>query len=126
MKWFEKCSRVPWQPPNYVFKVVWPILYFLYGFVCYKHWNQTKLRNTLLFGLALNLAWVPIFILNTKVALLVILAMIIVAIQTLRLLHSDDVLQGRKGLFRSAVIFSPYLAWLLFALSLNAYIVWKC
>lgn len=125
-KWFEKCSRVPWQPPDYVFKFVWPVLYTIYAYVCYKYWNQPILRNTLLVGLALNLAWVPIFVANTELALAVILGMIAVAIETLRLLYKDDTLKSREGLARSAVIFSPYLGWLLVALSLNAYLVWKC
>ena len=25
--WFDKCIKPPWQPPNYVFKYVWPVLY---------------------------------------------------------------------------------------------------
>ena len=125
-KWFEKCSRVPWQPPDFVFKFVWPILYALYGYIIYKHWNQDIIRNILLIGLILNLTWVPVFITNTQFALIIIIAMIIVAIKTLELLYNNDILKNRKGLERSSILFIPYLSWLLFALSLNTYLAWKC
>ena len=126
MEWFRKCPRVPWQPPDYVFKFVWPILYILYGITLYQHWNQTKIRNILILGLVLNFAWVPLYIVNTKLAFVLILAMIAVAGQSLQLLYADDRLQSRKGLLKSSILFAPYLAWIVFASSLNGYLALKC
>ena len=125
-EWFRKCPRAPWQPPDFVFKFVWPILYILYGVTLYKHWNQTNIKNILLLGLALNFAWVPAFVANTQLALVVIVGMIAVAIESLRLLYRDDTLHTREGLLKSSTLFAPYLAWLLFAFTLNAYLVYKC
>jgi tryptophan-rich sensory protein len=125
-QWFRKCPRAPWQPPDFVFKFVWPILYTLYGIVLYQRWNQASIRNILLLGLALNLAWVPLYIVSTQLALVLIIVMTAIAGKTLQLLYNYDTLKGIKGFARSSTLFAPYPAWLLFALSLNAYLVWKC
>jgi tryptophan-rich sensory protein len=92
----------------------------------YKHWNQISIRNILILGLVLNLTWVPIFAANTQIAFAVIIAMIAVAGKTLQLLYADDTLHSRDMFMRSSTLFAPYLAWILFASSLNAYLAQKC
>ena len=120
MAWFDTCVRPPWQPPNYLFGIVWPILYTIYGYIIFMQWGNTTIRNTLIVGLLLNLAWVPTFTADSKLALALLTAMIWVAIQTERLLYKSKT-SGLQWL-----LFSPYTAWIMFAWTLNAYIAWNC
>jgi len=115
MKWFQKCGKVPWQPPDYVFGIVWPILYALYGIVFYMENKNTQIRNLLLVGLLMNIAWVPLYIFNVQIALILLTGMIIVSVKTVRLL---------KGLSRW--LFTPYLLWICFAWTLNTYLAITC
>lgn len=115
-QWFDKCGKAPWQPPAIVFKVVWPILYILYALTIVLERNQTESRNYLLLGLLLNLCWVPLFVYNVRLALILLSCMIVVAVKSVLLM------KGRQ----SAYIFSPYLAWICFAWTLNAYLALTC
>ena len=116
--WFDKYTvKPPWQPPNKVFSIVWPILYTIYAFTLYMQWNTIAIRNTLLFGLVLNFCWVPVFTINAYAALALITAMIVVGIQSLVLLNK------KKGY--AVWLFSPYVLWISFAWTLNAYIAVK-
>uniref|UniRef100_A0A6C0DDH4 TspO/MBR family protein n=1 Tax=viral metagenome TaxID=1070528 RepID=A0A6C0DDH4_9ZZZZ len=118
MSWFDKCAKVPWQPSNKVFQYVWPVLYTIYGLLIYLQRNRRQTLYVLLFGLLLNLIWVPVYIWNTQIALLVLSAMIGTALYTWHLLYHDTRWQS--------FLFLPYIAWLFFAWSLNAYLSVKC
>ena len=117
MSWFDTCQRPPWQPPNFIFRFVWPVLYTIYGYILYSQWSNTSIRDILLIGLVLNISWVPIFTKNAQLALIVLTAMIATAALTLKLLYKA------RGQW---LLFSPYMAWLLFAWTLNAYIAANC
>lgn len=120
MAWFDTCVRPPWQPPNYLFGIVWPILYTIYGYIILRQWDNVAIRDTLIIGLVLNLAWVPLFTENPQLALGLLTAMIYVAIQTVRLMYKSKA-SGLQWL-----LFIPYTAWIMFAWTLNAYIAVKC
>ncbi len=113
--WFDTCVRPPWQPPNYVFKYVWPVLYTLYLYVLITEWKNTRLRDVLLIGFVLNLSWVPIFTKNPTFALVILSAMIWLAFMTQSLLRKH-----------AWYLFLPYTSWLVYAWTLNAYIAWNC
>ena len=118
MAWFDKYTdKPPWQPPNMVFSIVWPILYTIYAFTLYMQWSVKPVRNVLILGLALNLCWVPVFTMNAFAALALITVMIAVGIQTLLLLNK------KKGY--AVWLFSLYVVWISFAWTLNAYIALK-
>ena len=118
MAWFDKYTvKPPWQPPNKVFTIVWPILYVIYTITLYTQWKKTPIRNALLLGLILNFCWVPVFTVNAVAALAVLTAMIIVGIQSLLLLKKE----GGYAVW----LFSPYVLWISFAWTLNAYIAVK-
>jgi tryptophan-rich sensory protein len=118
MAWFDKYTvKPPWQPPNKVFTIVWPILYVIYAITLYTQWKKTPIRNALLLGLILNFSWVPVFTVNAVAALAVLTAMIIVGIQSLLLLKKE----GGYAVW----LFSPYVAWISFAWTLNAYIAYR-
>jgi len=82
--------------------------------------NATS-RNILLIGLAMNLCWVPLFIVNTQAALVLLAGMIAVGVKTIIVLLGED----KEARWR-ALLFSPYLAWLCFAFTLNAYLAFTC
>jgi len=124
MSWFDKCKRVPWQPPNAVFKYVWPILYFIYGLVMFLQRSNPSIRIILIIGLLLNLIWVPVYVWSTKTALIVLSMMIATAVYTELLLYGDDT--ANKRTWKHSILFAPYIAWLLFAFSLNAYLAVNC
>ena len=112
---FDTCVRPPWQPPNYIFKYVWPVLYVIYFYTVLAQWNNRALRDILIVGLVLNLSWVPVFSKNPTFALGILSAMIWLAWRT------QSMLKGGARL-----LFLPYTAWIMFAWTLNAYIAWNC
>ena len=112
---FETCVKPPWQPPAIAFQIVWPILYTLYAITLFLEWDIPVSRNYLLLGLVLNLCWVPLFAFNTRLALFLLTLMIAVA--------GKCVLLVRRS---SMYVFLPYLAWISFAWTLNAYIAVSC
>jgi tryptophan-rich sensory protein len=72
-----------------------------------------------LLGLAINLAWSPLFAFNSRLGLFVICLMIIVAVDSYNKLN-------RENLKNEARFIQIYLGWLFFAFTLNAYIAFKC
>ena len=124
--WFEKCKKAPWQPPNIVFKIVWPILYALYIAVIILERKNPYTSFILLLGLVLNLCWVPLFIYNVRLALILLAAMIVVGLKTSSALYAADINNNNKGIRRRMVLFAPYLAWIGFAFTLNAYLAINC
>jgi tryptophan-rich sensory protein len=116
---FDKCTKAPWQPPNSVFPVVWTFLYTVYFVLLAKTWKSTSSRNSLLIGLILNIAWIPAFAYNAKAGLAILAIMIGVAFDTSRRLELD-------GYHTLNNWFQPYLVWLIFAFTLNLYIVANC
>jgi hypothetical protein len=81
--------------------------------------NQSRSRALLWWGLGLNLLWIPVFKYSNKLAFLLLLAMIGVATVAQKQLGEDD-------LHTEAVYQFIYIMWLIFALTLNAYIVIHC
>jgi tryptophan-rich sensory protein len=116
---FQKCTKAPWQPPNIVFPFVWTFLYTLYFIILIQTWNLPSSRGSLIIGLALNFSWIFAFKYNSKLGLLVLALMIGVAYDTSRRLELD----GKHTLNNW---FQTYIAWLLFAFSLNFYISVNC
>lgn len=116
---FDKCTRAPWQPPKFVFPIVWTFLYTLYIIILNKTWKSESSRGSLIIGLILNLAWIPIFYFNSKAGLAVIAVMIGVAFDTSRRLELD-------GYHTLNNWFYTYIAWLIFAFTINLYIALKC
>ncbi|MBI2449162.1 tryptophan-rich sensory protein [Candidatus Pacearchaeota archaeon] len=107
-------------PPNYVFPIVWNILYFLITLSLYFAWikgNKKEKKNiAILFGinLAANAFWSPLFFalqspLAAFVALLIILGTVIGIIGYVYKISKI-----------SSYLLIPYLAWVIFAGVLNA------
>lgn len=124
-KWFDKCVRPPWQPPSIVFKIVWPLLYALYAYMLVVE-RHTPCAPYLWVGLALNIAWIPVFRSNASAALFVLGAMLLVAGITEYRLSVEDKDASRGFTTSRAVQFLPYTLWLAFAFTLNYYIAQRC
>ena len=119
-------TRPPLTPPDKVFAIVWPILYFMMGnslyFTLKSNVNATSLKakNTavILWGVqfALNIAWPFIFFAFSAptLAFIVITLLDFVVITLIILDFTFDK--------TSALLLIPYGAWILFATYLNLFI----
>lgn len=108
MKKETNLPRSKFQPPDYVFMIVWPVLYLMLG---KSIETLTDIFDIALFGghMALNYEWVPLFVLikRKQFAFYVIIALII----------SGGIFILRDCTNRWYLIF--YQAWLFFAAFLN-------
>lgn len=117
--WYLALRKPPLTPPGWVFGAVWTALYVMLGIVLAMllHAKGAKKRGRLialfLIGLALDLAWSPLFFRFHAIgaALAVLAAMIIITI----------VLAHRLWPIRrvAAALMLVYLGWLMFAAALN-------
>lgn len=116
--WFAE----PWfYPPEYLFGVVWTLLFTLKGIAVYlvvrTGFARPGVRRALaIFAgqFALNLLWTPAFfgLRRPDLALLVILSLLVMIVVTIAAFARID----RKA----GLLLVPYFAWTLFALILNA------
>ena len=119
-EWYESLNRAPWSPPNIAFPVVWFVLYI---FIALSGWqifssNHKPLKILWSIQLLVNAAWSWVFFGQHWVALgLVNIAALVVILIFLIALCL------KKSLTLSSALLTPYLAWLLLALSLNGYIL---
>ena len=117
--WYAPLQKPAFQPPPWMFGVVWTLLYTLLGIALAIVFNtppSKERRDALwLFGgqLALNFAWSPVFfgIHMIDVALLVIVAMLVMALAAARAFRRIKPVAGWLML--------PYLLWLCLATALN-------
>lgn len=122
--WYETIEKPSFTPPNWVFPIVWPLLYLLMAIAAWLIWKDfgfTKARRPLQwFGLqlALNAAWSWLFFGR----------------------HSIGVALGEIVLLWAAILFTiilfwerskwagmlmiPYLLWVSYAVALN-YAIWQ-
>ena len=117
--WYAPLQKPSFQPPAWMFGVVWTILYSLLGIALAIALQQppTKQRRDALrlFGgqLTLNFAWSPVFfgLHMIDVALLVIIAMLVMALTAARAFRRLNPMAGW--------LMFPYLLWLCLATALN-------
>jgi len=117
--WFDGLRKPAFMPPGWTFGVVWPILYGLLGValamvVAEPPSERRRLALILFFAqLILNFLWSPIFFAAHDIGLAkwVIFLMAIVAAAA-----AGQFLRIRKA---AGLLMVPYLAWLVFAATLN-------
>ncbi|MCT1605906.1 tryptophan-rich sensory protein [Nesterenkonia massiliensis] len=126
--WYDNAQTPPWNPPDWLFSPVWSALYVVMGVAAWLIWRERhRLRVWPALGvyaiqLLLNAAWSPLFFSGYPIwgsaalwaAFAVILALIIVIVLTIRVFWPINRL--------AAVLLIPYLAWVLYASTLNFYI----
>ena len=128
--WYAAAEKAPWTPPGWAFGAVWTVLYTTMGVAAWLVWRQGtgfasgRSRGAMtVYGilLLLNLAWAPLFFgmypmfgaAALWLALLVIAAHAVAAGATV----------VRFGLISrpAGLLMLPYVSWIVFSLSLNAY-----
>jgi translocator protein len=118
--WYFALTQPLFNPPPWLFAPVWTILYVVMGVAAWRVWclpgstARTAALRRFAFQLALNAAWTPVFFgLHSIGGALVVIALLALAIMiVIRHFHALD---------RSAAwLLGPYLAWVVFAATLNA------
>ena len=118
--WFDGLDKPNFMPPGWAFGVVWPILYALLGIavamiLAEPPSPRRKTALTLFFiQLALNFAWSPIFFAGHDIRLANV---VIFAMAALAAAAAGQFVRIRTI---AGVLMVPYLAWLIFAATLNA------
>lgn len=120
-----------WQPPGYMFSIIWSILYLLNGYVLYlvicnkKYFTKINfyfIISLFILQLALENYWV---IYTSKIdesdfkQLLILFILVFVIL--LRILHFSKLLLPLNSL-----LLCPEIMWLCIAISLQAYNIKKC
>ncbi len=123
--WYLELNKPSFNPPNWIFAPVWTVLYIMMGVAAgivwakgfYHIWVKTALYH---FGIQLlfNALWSIIFFgfKNTFGALLVILALLVLLIFTIKWFKVVSK--------TAAYLLIPYLLWVCFATALN-YKIWE-
>jgi benzodiazapine receptor len=120
--WYSLLHRSSLTPPNYVFGIVWTILYAMIGLSGWLIWCQRsfpglqQIKNLYLILLLLNWSWTPLFFYYhlTGYALAVLVLMDIGV--------SSMIYLSYTRLKLVAQLMVPYLLWILLATYLNFYI----
>lgn len=118
--WYSAAEKPPWTPPNWLFGPVWTFLYTamaVAAWLVWRRWGWLDARPALLLyagQLILNALWTPLFFGAEKLwlGLAVILALDVVLALTVVAFFRRQWLAG--------ALLVPYLAWALYATSLNA------
>jgi len=122
--WYEGLDRAPWNPPSWLFGPAWTILYVLMALAAWlvarQGLDDAAVRAALaLYGvqLALNLGWSLVFfgLRRPGFALAVIVALLVAVAATAIAFHGVST--------AAAWLLAPYLAWVAFAATLNAWVV---
>ena len=120
--WYATLLKPSWTPPAWLFPVAWNVLYLLMALSLWRLWERSREhvagaeRAIWLFlaQLALNAAWAPTFFGLHAIwsGLLIIVALAMVLVVTIyAAFHVDR---------PAAWMLVPYLAWIVYASSLNA------
>lgn len=120
--WYSTLNRSPMTPPNYVFPVIWNILYSTIGSCGWAIWHTTTfpalntIKTLYVTQLILNWSWTPLFFHFhlIKTSLLVLIAMDIIVGMLILLAYPK--------IKTVALLMVPYLLWILVATYLNFYI----
>lgn len=119
--WYANLSKPSFNPPDWTFGVVWPILYVMMGVAAFLIWRkgigsrQVKIALGLfVVQLVLNGIWTPIFfglhMMGLALAEIILLWLAILA----------TIVAFWRISKRAACLLMPYILWVSFAVALNA------
>ena len=113
--------RVSFQPPGYVFGVVWTIIYVLFGIYVVRLFDTTptffySLLVVSIMNFVINLTWTPmVFVRKNNIYGLYSIFFMIFTLLAMMIMLENDV--------TSKLLLLPYLSWLLVALSLQIEVI---
>lgn len=122
--WYAALAKPSWTPPPFVFPIAWTILYILMGISLWRLWDRATASPERTYAIALffvqltlNAAWSPIFFgwHAIRMALAILFGLLIAISMTMLAASRSDK--------TAAWLLAPYLAWVIYATSLNAGIV---
>ena len=118
--WYQGINKPSFNPPDWVFAPIWITLYVLMGIAAWRIWRKSSPKKIVIplavfsIQLALNLIWSFLFfgIQRIDLALFEIVTLLIVIIANTVLFWRVDRLAG--------IFLIPYIAWVTYAMILNA------
>ena len=123
MEWYHTITKSSLTPPNFVFPIVWSILYTLLALVGHFLWQNRQVQKVnpilifFIIQLVLNWLWTPIFFgwHLTGLALLDILTIVVITVYIIiKSWNKHPII---------AYVMLTYLLWMLFASYLN-FVIW--
>ena len=114
--WYESLNKSSLNPPDYLFGIVWPILYILMAVVSFLH--AKSISKWYIPQLFLNVAWPWIFFVCQQPDIAFINIVVLIWLNLVILMK----LKG-QGAWLSFALYLPYLFWISFASFLNISIV---
>jgi len=120
--WYTQLVKSPLTPPDFVFSIVWPLLYCCIVASFFIFWSnggveQNKLAVVyFILQMALNVSWPYLFfkLKSIRLSFTIIILLWVCILLT--------ILQIRNTSLWSAYLLFPYLLWVSFAVYLNGYI----
>ena len=115
-EWFESLNKPFFNPPGYLFGIVWPILYLLVaiaGWRVFSSEGEMPGWGLWVSQMLLNFAWSPVFFGAHQIfwAMWVLVATLVLSLSFMATnWHRDRI---------AALCFVPYVAWLSLAFALN-------
>jgi tryptophan-rich sensory protein len=121
--WYKNLNQSSLTPPNYVFGIVWPFLYFLMFTALLLVWTNNKCYpycfpiTLFVIHLFFNLIWTTLFFKWKMIRLALFDLIMVLLLAFVTFLHFYNINK------KAGYLFIPYLLWLSFALYLNIHIV---
>ena len=110
--WYDSLNKSSLNPPDYLFGIVWPILYTLMAVVSFLH--AKLIYKWYIPQLALNGTWTWIFFVCQQPDIAFINIVVLIGLNLVILMK----LKG-QGTWLSFALYMPYLLWICFAAFLN-------
>jgi tryptophan-rich sensory protein len=113
--WYQSLNKSDLNPPGFVFGIVWPILYILMSISAYRTFSETS--RIFFIQLVFNTAWSWMFFAFHMPFLALLNIWMLIYWNTslaFKMIKIDKL---------SAILYSPYVIWLIFASYLNLFIV---
>ena len=114
--WYDSLNKSSLNPPDYLFGIVWPILYTLMAVVSFLH--AKLIYKWYIPQLVLNLAWPWLFFVCQQPDIAFINIMVLIGLNLVILMKLKV-----QGAWLSFALYLPYLLWISFASFLNISIV---
>ncbi|CAN5591748.1 TspO/MBR family protein [soil metagenome] len=118
--WYAQLEKPVFNPPGWIFGVVWPMLYTLMGIAAWLVWREGWSRHAVKVALGwfaaqlvLNAIWTPVFFgAEAPLAGLVVITFLFIAI----LITTHWFWRITKS---GGLLLMPYILWVAFAIALN-------